>query len=188
GELRRPPDRSRARRAGAAGSRPEREVVPGHRRLRIPGHRLDRIRFGLHAAARAPGRRAAGAAVAGHAAGLSADVPRPTGITLHRASHVLEVEFEDGATFRLPCEYLRAHSPSAEVQGHGPGQRVLQHGKRHVNIDEIVPVGHYGVLLKFDDGHDTGIYSWAVLHDLGVHQAQNWQAYLEALRGAGLGR
>ena len=76
--------------------------------------------------------------------------PRPTGITLHRASHVLEVAFDSGEAFRLPCEYLRTHSPSAEVQGHGPGQRVLQHGKRNVNVAEIVPVGHYGVLLKFD--------------------------------------
>jgi DUF971 family protein len=111
--------------------------------------------------------------------------PRPTGITLHSASHVLEVAFDTGEVFRLPCEYLRVHSPSAEVQGHGPGQRVLQHGKQNVNIAEIVPVGHYGVLLKFDDGHDTGIFSWTVLYDLGRNQAQNWQAYLEALRTAG---
>lgn len=111
--------------------------------------------------------------------------PRPTGITLHSASHVLEVAFDTGETFRLPCEYLRVHSPSAEVQGHGPGQRVLQHGKQNVNVAEIVPVGHYGVLLRFDDGHDTGIFSWHVLYDLGRNQAENWQAYLEALRGAG---
>ena len=114
--------------------------------------------------------------------------PHPTSITLHRASHVLEVGFDTGETFQLPCEYLRAHSPSAEVQGHGPGQRVLQHGKQHVNIAEIVPVGHYGVLLKFDDGHETGIFSWTVLHDLGRNQAQNWQAYLAALEQAGLTR
>jgi DUF971 family protein len=114
--------------------------------------------------------------------------PRPTDITLHRASHVLEVAFDTGETFQLPCEYLRAHSPSAEVQGHGPGQRVLQHGKQHVNIAEIVPVGHYGVLLKFDDGHETGIFSWTVLYDLGTHQQKNWQAYLDALTQAGLSR
>ena len=114
--------------------------------------------------------------------------PRPTGITLHRASHVLEVEFDSGQTFRLPCEYLRVNSPSAEVQGHGPSQRVLQHGKRNVNIAEIVPVGHYGVLLKFDDGHNTGIFSWDVLYDLGVNQAKNWQAYLDALEAAKLSR
>ncbi len=111
--------------------------------------------------------------------------PRATGITLHRASHALEVAFDSGETFVLPCEYLRTHSPSAEVQGHGPSQRVLQVGKQQVNIVEIVPVGNYGVLLKFDDGHDTGIFSWAVLHELGTHQAQNWQAYLDALRSAG---
>ena len=100
----------------------------------------------------------------------------------------LEVTFDTGETFRLPCEYLRAHSPSAEVQGHGPGQRVLQHGKRNVNIDEISPVGHYGVLLKFDDGHNTGIFSWDVLYDLGTNQAKNWQAYLDALEAANLSR
>lgn len=116
------------------------------------------------------------------------NVPRPTDITLHRASHALEVAFDTGETFRLPCEYLRAHSPSAEVQGHGPGQRVLQTGKRHVNIAEISAVGNYGVLLKFDDGHDTGIYSWRVLYDLGKHQAENWQAYLDALAAANQSR
>jgi len=114
--------------------------------------------------------------------------PKVTGITLHRASHVLEVGFDTGETFNLPCEYLRVHSPSAEVQGHGPGQRVLQHGKRNVNIAEISPVGHYGVLLKFDDGHSTGIFSWDVLYDLGSNQAKNWQAYLDALEAANLSR
>jgi len=119
---------------------------------------------------------------------VSPSSPKVTGITLHRASHALEVAFDTGETFRLPCEYLRAHSPSAEVQGHGPGQRVLQHGKRNVNIDEISPVGHYGVLLKFDDGHNTGIFSWDVLYDLGSNQAKNWQAYLDALEAAKLSR
>lgn len=114
--------------------------------------------------------------------------PRPTGITLHRASHLLEVSFESGETFKLPCEYLRTHSPSAEVQGHGPGQRVLVPGKRHVNIDAIDPVGHYAVLLRFDDGHQTGIFSWTVLHDLGRNQDTNWAAYLAALEQAGLAR
>lgn len=114
--------------------------------------------------------------------------PRVTAITLHRASHALEVGFDSGETFKLPCEYLRTHSPSAEVQGHGPSQRVLQVGKRDVNIAEIVPIGHYGVLLKFDDGHDTGIFSWDVLHDLGVNHEANWQAYLDALAAAGLSR
>ena len=114
--------------------------------------------------------------------------PTPTSITLHRASHLLEVAFDTGETFRLPCEYLRVHSPSAEVQGHGPSQRVLQHGKRDVSITEISPVGQYGVLLRFSDGHDTGIFSWSVLYDLGQHQAENWQAYLEALAAAKLSR
>jgi DUF971 family protein len=113
---------------------------------------------------------------------------RPTGITLHRASHLLEVSFESGETFKLPCEYLRTHSPSAEVQGHGPGQRVLVAGKRHVNIDGIDPVGHYAVLLRFDDGHQTGIFSWSVLHDLGRNQDTNWAAYLAAMEQAGLAR
>jgi len=119
---------------------------------------------------------------------MSRNAPKVSGITLHRASHALEVAFDNGESFRLPCEYLRTHSPSAEVQGHGPGQRVLQHGKRNVNIVEIVPVGHYGVLLKFDDGHDTGIFSWNVLYDLGANQAKNWQAYLDALEAANLTR
>jgi len=114
--------------------------------------------------------------------------PRVTSITLHRASHRLEVGFDSGETFQLPCEYLRVHSPSAEVQGHGPGQRVLQHGKRNVNIAAIEPIGHYGVLLKFDDGHNTGIFSWSVLYDLATHHAENWQAYLNALAKAGLSR
>jgi len=118
----------------------------------------------------------------------SSGEPHPTGITLHRASRVLEVAFDDGATFRLPCEYLRVHSPSAEVQGHGPGQRVLVAGKRGVNIAAIEPVGHYGVLLRFDDGHDTGIFSWQTLHQLGRDQAVQWDAYVAALAAAGLSR
>ena len=114
--------------------------------------------------------------------------PRPTDIKLHRASHLLEVEFDTGETFRLPCEYLRTHSPSAEVMGHGPGQRVLQTGKRDVNIDEIHPVGNYAVLLKFDDGHQTGIFSWTVLYDLGRNQDSYWRDYLAALEAAGASR
>jgi DUF971 family protein len=98
------------------------------------------------------------------------------------------VEFDSGETFRLPCEYLRVNSPSAEVQGHSQSQKILQHGKQNVNIAEIRPVGNYGVILKFDDGHDTGIYSWSVLHDLGVNQVKNWAEYLEALRNAGFSR
>jgi DUF971 family protein len=111
--------------------------------------------------------------------------PTPTAITLHRASHVLEVAFDSGETFRLPAEYLRVHSPSAEVQGHGRGQRVLVAGKRDVNIDAVEPVGNYAVLLRFSDGHATGLFSWSVLHELGRDQDGNWQAYLDALAAAG---
>jgi DUF971 family protein len=116
------------------------------------------------------------------------NLPRPTEIKLHRASHVLEVAFEGGERFRLPCEYLRVYSPSAEVMGHGPGQRVLQTGKRHVNIAEIKPVGNYAVLLMFDDGHQTGIYSWDTLYELGRDQEAKWQAYLDELAAAGASR
>ena len=119
---------------------------------------------------------------------MTQSAPQPTDITLHRASRVLEVAFDTGETFHLPCEYLRVNSPSAEVQGHGPSQRVLQYGKQDVNIVEIAPVGQYGVLLKFDDGHDTGIFSWSVLYDLGTHQAEKWQAYLDELAAAGKSR
>lgn len=112
----------------------------------------------------------------------------PTNITLHRASHVLEVEFDDGESYRLPAEYLRVHSPSAEVQGHGPGQRVLVAGKRDVNIDAVEPIGNYAVLLRFSDGHATGLYSWNILHALGRDQARNWQDYVDALASHGLSR
>jgi DUF971 family protein len=114
--------------------------------------------------------------------------PRPTGLTLHQASHVLEVTFDSGEVFRLPAEYLRVHSPSAEVQGHGPSQKVLVPGKRDVNIAAIEPVGHYAVLLRFTDGHDTGIFSWTTLYALGREQADNWSNYEAALAAAGLSR
>ncbi|HEX2244168.1 MAG TPA: DUF971 domain-containing protein, partial [Gammaproteobacteria bacterium] len=90
--------------------------------------------------------------------------PRPTDIALHQKSRVLEITFDDGACFKLPCEYLRVYSPSAEVQGHGPGQQVLQLGKEYVGITEIEPVGNYAVRLVFDDGHNTGIFSWNYLY------------------------
>lgn len=115
-------------------------------------------------------------------------MPTPTQLTLHRASHALEVGFEDGSSFRLPFEYLRVNSPSAEVQGHGPGQKVLVPGKRDVGVDEIVPVGNYAVLLKFSDGHQTGIFSWNVLHELGRDFDKNWAEYLAALESAGQSR
>ena len=114
--------------------------------------------------------------------------PRVTDITLHRASHALEVAFDSGETFRLPCEYLRVESPSAEVQGHGPGQRVLVPGKRDVNIDAIEPVGHYGVLLRFSDGHATGIFSWNTLYTLGREYDARWAAYLAELESREMSR
>ncbi len=114
--------------------------------------------------------------------------PIPTSITLHRASHALEVAFDSGETFRLPAEYLRVNSPSAEVQGHGPGQKVLVSGKAQVNINAVEPVGSYAVLLRFDDGHASGIYSWDVLYALGRDQARNWQAYLDELAARGASR
>ncbi|MGB0134720.1 gamma-butyrobetaine hydroxylase-like domain-containing protein, partial [Dokdonella sp.] len=100
----------------------------------------------------------------------------------------LEVGFDDGVVFRLPAEYLRVNSPSAEVQGHGPGQKVLVAGKIDVNIDEIAPVGNYAVLLKFSDGHQTGIFAWDTLYTLGQDHAKNWAEYLAALDAAGKGR
>jgi DUF971 family protein len=115
-------------------------------------------------------------------------MPTPTQITLHRASHMLEVGFEDGEVFRLSAEYLRVNSPSAEVQGHGPGQKVLVAGMLDVNIDEIIPVGNYAVLLKFSDGHQTGIFAWDTLYELGRDHAANWDAYLAALDAAGKSR
>ncbi|MEW7978231.1 MAG: DUF971 domain-containing protein [Candidatus Sedimenticola endophacoides] len=112
----------------------------------------------------------------------------PTELNLHRHSKVLEVSFDDGASFNLSCEYLRVFSPSAEVQGHGPGQEVLQIGKEDVNIDQITPVGNYAVCLHFDDGHNTGIYSWDTLYDLGANQERNWRDYLARLSEAGVQR
>jgi DUF971 family protein len=114
--------------------------------------------------------------------------PNPTDIILHRASRTLEVAFDSGERFVMPCEYLRVHSPSAEVQGHGPGERALVAGKRDVNIDAIEPVGNYAVTLRFSDGHATGIYSWQTLHDLGVSLDDNWRTYLDALKRRGLSR
>ena len=110
-----------------------------------------------------------------------ARAPRPTEINLHQVSRQLDIAFDDGRTFTLPVEYLRVFSPSAEVRGHGPGQEVLQTGKSQVNISAIEPVGMYAVKLVFSDGHDTGIYSWDYLYDLGAKQDSNWKSYLEKL-------
>jgi DUF971 family protein len=114
--------------------------------------------------------------------------PMPTELNLHRMSRVLEVTFDDGSNFKLPAEYLRVYSPSAEVQGHGPGQRTLQVGKENVNIDRIEPVGNYAVVLHFDDEHNTGIYSWETLYNLGKHYDDLWAQYLQELEEAGVKR
>jgi DUF971 family protein len=111
--------------------------------------------------------------------------PKPTDIKLHQQSRILEISFDDGTHFELPCEYLRVYSPSAEVQGHGPGQEVLQLGKENVNITAIEPVGNYAVQLEFDDGHNTGIYSWDTLYVLGRDKDELWARYLERLEAAG---
>ena len=116
---------------------------------------------------------------------LDANTPMPTEIKLHQASRILELVFSDGRAFRLPYEFLRVHSPSAEVRGHGPGQETLQTGKRDVTIDDIEPVGHYALRPKFSDGHDSGLYSWDYLYDLGERQDELWRRYLERLEAAG---
>jgi len=114
--------------------------------------------------------------------------PKPTEINFHKVSRILELAFNDGARFQLPAEYLRVYSPSAEVQGHGPGQEILQIGKEDVNITHLEPVGHYAISLAFDDNHDTGIYSWDYLYQLGSHYDKKWQIYLERLKEAGYTR
>ncbi len=121
-------------------------------------------------------------------AGLDKDTPHPTGLTVHTQSRVLEIGFDNGASFRLPFEFLRVYSPSAEVQGHGPGQEVLQTGKRDVGVAGVEPVGNYAILIRFSDGHDSGIYSWDLLYKLGAEQDALWQAYLKRLEEAGADR
>jgi DUF971 family protein len=112
----------------------------------------------------------------------------PTEIRLRRNSRLLVVSFEDGSEFELPFEYLRVHSPSAEVRGHGPGQERLPTGKENVVITAVEPVGHYAVRLVFDDGHDSGLYSWTCLYELGRDMAANWERYLDRLAAAGYAR
>jgi len=121
-------------------------------------------------------------------AGLKTDSPLPTAITVHQQSRVLEVGFDDGRVFRIPFELMRVYSPSAEVQGHGPGQEVLQTGKRAVGLDALEPVGNYAVQPRFSDGHDTGIFSWDYLYFLGSQQGELWQKYEQRLADAGMGR
>lgn len=114
--------------------------------------------------------------------------PQPTALTVHQASRVLELAFDDGSHFRIPFELMRVYSPSAEVQGHGPGQEVLQTGKREVTITDIAPVGHYAVQPRFSDGHESGIFTWRYLYRLGAEQAEMWQRYEQRLAEAGLTR
>lgn len=121
-------------------------------------------------------------------AGLTAGAPTPTALTVHGQSRVLEVGFSDGQTFRIPFELMRVYSPSAEVQGHGPGQEVLQTGKREVDVVELSPVGNYAVQPRFSDGHDSGIFSWDYLYYLGSEQDSLWSQYNERLKAAGVGR
>lgn len=121
-------------------------------------------------------------------AGLSAKTPQVTAVTVHQQSRVLQIVFADGCDFRIPFELMRIYSPSAEVQGHGPGQEVLQTGKREVAVVTLEAVGNYAVLPMFSDGHNTGIYSWDYLYFLGSQQAQLWAQYEERLAVAGMNR
>ena len=121
-------------------------------------------------------------------ADLDKNTPSPTEIKLHQKSRVLEISFADGKHFKLSYEFLRVYSPSAEVRGHGPGQEVLQIGKQNVEITQLEPVGTYAVQPVFSDGHDTGIYSWDYLYDLGMKQDEMWQHYLRRMAEAGASR
>lgn len=121
-------------------------------------------------------------------AGLTKDTPYPTEIKLHQKSRILDITFSDGKTFQFPCEFLRVYSPSAEVSGHGPGQEVLQTGKKMVSIVKIEPVGNYAIQLNFTDGHNTGLYSWDLLYNFGLNQDKMWQRYLQRMDEAGASR
>ena len=121
-------------------------------------------------------------------AGLTQQTPQPTAITVHQQSRVLEVGFSDGKAFRIPFELMRVYSPSAEVQGHGPGQEVLQTGKRDVELTALEPVGNYAVQPHFSDGHNTGIFSWDYLYFLGSEEVELWQKYEGRLQVAGMSR
>jgi DUF971 family protein len=121
-------------------------------------------------------------------AGLTPTTPQPTAITVHQHSRVLEIGFSDGQHFRIPFELMRVYSPSAEVQGHGPGQEVLQTGKRNVDLTALEPVGNYGVQPTFSDGHQSGIFSWDYLHFLGSQADKLWREYEERLQQAGVDR
>ena len=112
-------------------------------------------------------------------------IEQPTEIILHQKSHELELAFGDGARYRLPFEFLRVYSPSAEVRGHGPGQEVLQAGKKNISVTELEPAGSYALKIVFGDGHDSGLYSWEYLRSLGDHRDEMWQDYLHQLEAAG---
>lgn len=117
-------------------------------------------------------------------AGLEKNTPSPTEIKLHKQSRLLEISFSDGKTFSFPFEFLRVYSPSAEVRGHGPGQEVLQTGKKDVDVLNIEPVGSYALQITFSDNHDTGIYSWDLFHNYGLNQENLWQNYLDRMKAA----
>ncbi|MGN6527212.1 MAG: gamma-butyrobetaine hydroxylase-like domain-containing protein [Burkholderiaceae bacterium] len=119
---------------------------------------------------------------------MPASAPVPVALTVHQQSRVLEIAFDDGASFRIPFELMRVYSPSAEVQGHGPGQEILQTGKRDVVVTAIEPVGHYAIKPTFSDGHDSGLFTWDYLHRLGREQDALFAQYLERLAAAGLDR
>ena len=121
-------------------------------------------------------------------AGLSADTPRPNEIKLHQQSRVMEISFVDGKIFKFTYEFLRVHSPSAEVRGHSPEQEILQTGKKDININHIEPVGSYAVQLNFSDGHNSGLYSWDLLYKYGLNQNKMWQRYLQRMDEAGASR
>ncbi|KAF4513782.1 UNVERIFIED_CONTAM: hypothetical protein B566_EDAN011703 [Ephemera danica] len=121
-------------------------------------------------------------------AGMAPDTPIPTDVRLHKKSRMLELSYENGERYELSCEYLRVFTPSAEARGHGPGQEVLQTGKRAVDIERIEPVGTYAVRFVFSDGHDSGLYSWDLLHNLGRHHDELWAEYLAQIETQGLSR
>ena len=119
---------------------------------------------------------------------MSEQKKQPVSINLHKKSRLLSITFDDGKSFDLSCEFLRVHSPSAEVMGHGPGQEVLQTGKENVSIEDVEPIGNYAIKLQFSDGHNTGLYTWEYLYDLGSNHDRYWRKYLAALEKAGIPR
>jgi len=121
-------------------------------------------------------------------AGLNSDTPRPNEIKLHQKSRLMEISFADGEVFKFSYEFLRVHSPSAEVRGHSPGQEILQTGKQDVKINHIEPVGNYAIQLDFSDGHNSGLYSWDLLYNYGINQDKMWLHYLNRMDEAGASR